>query len=260
MATIRIGETDFFYECRGKGTPLVLIAGYSCDHTFWDAIYDELTQHFQVLIFDNRGIGQTIDETSTISIDSMAQDTMKIVNALDLKHPIILGQSMGGTIAQTIARDYGNDIQKLIILNSSTIINQRTQMVLSSLLKLYEEKAAFDTLIEASMPWFFSAHYLADPKNIAAYKEICMNNPYPPSPAILRRQLQALNNFNSHLWVNNIQMPTLVIASEDDIVCLPAESEQLASHIKRAKYLKIAGGHSSPLENPHDLIEAIMTI
>ncbi len=258
MPMIQLGGTPFFYECQGSGQPLVLVAGYSCDHTFWDNLYDKLTKHFTVLMFDNRGIGQSVDANSALSIESMAQDTMQLVKKLGLNDPILLGQSMGGTIVQTIARDYGNDVQKLIIVNSAMRINARSQFVLASLLKLFSEKVSFDVLIEASMGWFYSADYLADPRNISAYKELCLHNPYPPTPELLMRQLRALKNFNASAWINEIHTPALVIASKDDIVCLPPESRQLAEQLKAARYVEITGGHSSPIENPGALLEEIM--
>ena len=258
MAQVSIGETSFFYECRGMGQPLVLIAGYSCDHHFWDAMVDSLTPHFTVLAFDNRGIGQTIDTTTPLTIELMAHDTMQLIKELDLKRPIIVGQSMGGTIAQTMAHHYGDELEKLIILNSSSQLNPRTLMVLDALLAMFKENTPFDTLIDASMPWFYSPHYLADSKNIAAYKEVCLKNPFPPTPSLLTRQLAALQQFNSKAWISNIRTPTLAIASEDDIVCLPTESEHLAKQMKQAEFTMIKGGHSSPVEAPGLVLEKIL--
>ncbi len=258
MATVRIGETAFYYECQGKGTPLVLIAGYSCDHTFWSSMVNALTAHFTVLTFDNRGIGQTVDTTTPLTIELLAQDTMQLVKALDLKNPIVLGQSMGGTIAQTVAHLYGDEIQKLIVLNSSAQLNPRTLMILDALLVMFKEHTAFETLMDTSIPWFYSPQYLADPKNVAALKEVAMNNPFPPTPALLSRQLTALQQFNSLPWINKIKAPTLAIASEDDIVCLPSESQYLAKQMPQAELVTIKGGHSSPVENPRELTEVII--
>lgn len=260
MAKIDIDGTSFYYEYQGRGDPLVLVAGYSCDHTFWDAIYDELTKHFQVLIFDNRGIGQTKDLLSPLTLELMADDTIKLIRALNLKHPIVLGQSMGGAIAQIIARKVTDEISKLIILNSSAQINKRTLMMLGSLLNIFKEKISFDTMIEASMPWFFSADYLSDPKNIASYKEICINNSFPPTAEILQRQLNALMQFNAQAWISELKVPTFVIASDDDIVCLPSESKQLANGIANARFISITGGHSSPVENPTQVVSALLKI
>lgn len=258
MALQHIGNTDFYYEYHGKGQPLVLIAGYSCDHTFWDAILEELSRHFQILVFDNRGIGQTKDTTSELTLELMADDTFQLIQALNIKQPIVLGQSMGGAIAQLMARKYSHDLSKLIILNSSSKFNVRTFMMLESLLHLFKEEVSFDGLMDASMPWFFSGRYLSDPKNIATYKSLIKYNPYPVTVEILERQLRALKSFNSQTWLSTLNIPTVVIASDDDIVAIPSDSEEIAQKIPNAKLLHIASSHASPIDNPKEVITAIL--
>ncbi len=260
MAKIRVNDIDFYYECHGKGDPIVLIAGYSCDHTFWANIIDELTLHYQVYIFDNRGMGQTKDSTVELTLELMADDVIQIIKSLNIKQPIILGHSMGGIIAQIVAHKHPKGIKKLIVLNSAATINARTLMVLDSLLKVFKENVSFDTLISANMPWFFSPDYLANPKNIAWYKEFCKNNPFPPRTRILERQLAALVQHNSENWLSELRVPTLVIASENDIICLPAESKRLANNIPNAEFRMISGGHASPVEDPHQVILALANI
>jgi len=51
MAFLKVNGVNIYYETHGRGEPLVLIAGYSCDHLFWSAMLDELAEKFQVLIF-----------------------------------------------------------------------------------------------------------------------------------------------------------------------------------------------------------------
>ena len=258
MATININGVDIYYELHGQGDPLVLIAGYTCDHTFWNAMLDELAEKFQVLIFDNRGIGQTKDNGTTFTLETVAEDTMALVRQLGLIHPHILGQSMGGAIAQIIAKKYPEKINKLIILNSAAKFNTRTVKAIESLLNLRKENVSFDVLIEASIPWFFSSDYLAKPENISTFKEILRNNPYPQSIQDQERQFRTIPPFDSRDWIHEIKATTLVIAAEEDIVALPTESQQLANTIPNAQFITISGGHSSPLEQPNEVNKAIL--
>src|SRR3990167_222636 len=208
MATININGVDIYYELHGQGNPLVLIAGYACDHTCWNAVLDELAKKFQVLIFDNRGIGQTKDNGATFTLETIAEDTMALVCQLGLIHPHILGQSMGGTIAQIIAKKYSAKINKLIILNSTAKFNTRTVKALESLLNLRKEDVSFDILIEASMPWFFSIDYLAQPENISTFKAILRNNPYPQSIQDQEHQFRTILSFDSREWIHEIKAQT----------------------------------------------------
>ncbi|HAU1322229.1 TPA: alpha/beta hydrolase [Legionella pneumophila] len=258
MATLEINGVDIYYELHGQGKPLVLIAGYCCDHTFWSAMLHELTEKFQVLIFDNRGIGQTRDNGEPFTLEAQADDIMVFLEQLGFRNPFILGQSMGGAIAQLIAKKHGEKIAKLIILNSVAKFNTRANQAMESLLNLRKENISFDLLIEAGIPWFFSSEYLAEPKNISIFKESLKNNPYPQSLQDQERQFRTIPSFDSRGWLHEIKVPTLVIAAEEDILTLPAESQQLAEGIPDAQLITILGGHSSPLEQPSIVNEAIL--
>jgi pimeloyl-ACP methyl ester carboxylesterase len=50
---------SLFYSTEGQGDPLVLIAGSFCDHHVWDDVIKFLNNHYQVIRYDNRGIGQS---------------------------------------------------------------------------------------------------------------------------------------------------------------------------------------------------------
>lgn len=248
MALLKLKDVEIYYELHGKGEALILIAGHACDHVFWSAMLEELSRHFQILIFDNRAVGQTKDSGASFTLETMADDTIQLAQKLGLGRPHILGQSMGGAIAQIIAHKYPDEINKLMILNSAAKFNARTLKAIESLIMLRKENISLDSLVAASLPWFFSIDFMHDPENIAAYKEAALNNPYPQSIQDQERQLKALQLFNSKPWLRTIKNPTQVIAAEDDIICLLTESQQLAASIANAELKIVAGAHASPLE------------
>jgi len=258
MAVASINGVDIYYESHGNGHPLVLVAGYGCDHTFWGAMLDDLAENFQVILFDNRGIGQTSDSGSAFKLETLADDTAALIKHLDLKQPHIVGQSMGGAIAQILAKKYPRHIGKLVILNSAAKINARTLMALKNFTKLVIENVALELIIETSMPWFFSSEFLTSPERVERYIDVVKANPYPQSVENQTRQFNALVDFDAHAWAHEISTPTLLIAAKDDIVALNYESQWLASNIPNAHFEIIPGGHSSPLERPKDVNRAVL--
>ena len=258
MATIQINNVEIYYEQHGHGEPLILIAGYACDHLFWSAILDHLKPYFQVFIFDNRAVGQTKDDGRSFTLEVMADDTIALIEKLGVARPHILGQSMGGAIAQIVARKYAKKLNKLIIMNSSAKFNTRTLLAIENLLTLRKENISLDHLINASLPWFFSSHFLDDKEKIARFKEALQNNPHPQSIQNQERQFKALLEFNSRNWLHEINIPTHIIAAEDDIVDLVSESHQLITGIKNATLSIVPGGHSSPIEQPEKVYKLIV--
>src|SRR5258708_4769767 len=107
MPFFKANGATIYYELHGEGPPLILIAGYTCDHSFWKPVLRDLAKNFTVLIYDNRGVGQTHDAGGKLSAKLLADDVMAVAAALKFKAPHIVGHSMGGTIAISIAAEYG---------------------------------------------------------------------------------------------------------------------------------------------------------
>ncbi len=258
MPNAIVNNINIYYELHGKGQPLVLIAGYSCDHTFWTGMLDKLSRYFQVLIFDNRAIGRTKDSGEPFTIETMAEDTVSLVQHLGLEKPHIVGQSMGGIIAQYISKKYPYIIHKQIILNSTAKINVAAIMVIEGIIKLFNDNVSLEHIIDVSIPWFYSSQFLSNPKNITTLKTLFMNNPYPQSIMDLGRQYHAIKSANTRPFLHDIKSPTHVIASEHDLVTLPSESYEIKQKIPNATISVIPGGHSSPVEQPQEVNNEIL--
>lgn len=258
MASANLNGIDIYYELHGQGEPLVLIAGFSCDHLFWTGMLDELSKHFQVLIFDNRAIGRTKDSGNSFTLETMADDTLALIKHLELKRPHIVGHSMGGMVAQIISRKYPHEINKQIILNSTTKINFASIMVIQGTINFFKDNVPIEHVIDASLPWFYSSQFLANPKNVAALKALIVNNPFPQSITDFERQYHALKSANTEAWLHEIKSTTLVVVSENDIVIFPAESKIIHHKIPGATLAIIPGGHSSPVERPQQVNNAII--
>lgn len=104
------------YRAIGTGPPLVMITGYSATMNSWDRrLVDTLAQHHHVVIFDNAGIGGSENLPVPLTIDSMANQTSALIDALGLKQTDILGWSMGSMIAQALAVLHPSQVHRLIL-------------------------------------------------------------------------------------------------------------------------------------------------
>lgn len=259
MAKIKFSDLEMYYEIHGEGQPLVLIAGYSCDHTYWGVILDLLTPFYKVLIFDNRACGQTKDLGKPFAIETLADDVMNLCDALNIHNPHILGQSMGGAIAQTIAIRFPQQINKLIILNSTVKFSAASYVALNSLIQLRALGVPLDNVIDACLPWIFSSAFLADPLNIQAFHDIVNNDPYLQSVPNQQRQLAAIKNFDASGWQDKIHQPTLVIAAEEDVLTPVFQVQALANNIPNSRFEIVGGGHASPIEQAKPVSELILS-
>lgn len=99
----------------------MLINGYGSTQYDWPFQFLEtLAADRQVIIFDNPRIGMSTDNSSTsLTIDYMANATLGFIQALGLTNPDLVGYSMGGYIALTLAAQHGNMVGSVVSISSS---------------------------------------------------------------------------------------------------------------------------------------------
>jgi pimeloyl-ACP methyl ester carboxylesterase len=107
-----------YYEEAGSGEPLVLICGLSADLTVWRLLLPELAKHFRVVSLDNRGAGRSSAPDEPYTIQGMADDAIALLDHLQIAAANVLGWSMGGVIAQSIALARPEMVKRLVLLGS----------------------------------------------------------------------------------------------------------------------------------------------
>ena len=114
---VQVGDIDIAYKTFGKGNPILLINGYSFPMDSWDStLLGTLASNHTVIVFDNRGIGNTtsgIEQKSSISL--YANDTAGLLEALNIKKADVLAWSLGKTNAQELTLNYPDKVEKLIL-------------------------------------------------------------------------------------------------------------------------------------------------
>lgn len=259
MPTIKTKTAEFYYEQHGKGHPLILISGYTCDHTIWYPLLKFLSPHFQVTIFDNRACGQTKDSKQELTIELMAQDVLDLAKALKLDSPHIVGHSMGGTIAQTIGAHHHDQVGSLAIICSSTKWRMATLLALKSHIKLREKGIDLSTLIEIATPWIYSESFLSDHERIRELKKNMKAAPNPQSLENQKRQYHALERFDGRKQLFLIKSKTVVLFGREDLLALPQEAAAIAKGIPHSKIVEFANsGHGVILEQPEAVAKELV--
>jgi pimeloyl-ACP methyl ester carboxylesterase len=116
IRTIDAGQGEVGYRSVGHGRPLVLIMGLSGTMDAWPpSVVDALAARRRVITFDNEGIRRTTLGPGTLTIARMADGVASLIRALRLRRADVLGWSMGGMIAQSLARRHPNRVRRLVL-------------------------------------------------------------------------------------------------------------------------------------------------
>jgi pimeloyl-ACP methyl ester carboxylesterase len=116
IRTVNAGQGKIGYRSVGEGKPLVLIMGLSGTMDAWPPRFvDALAARRRVITFDNEGIRRTTLGRGALTIGRMADDAASLIRALKLRRADVLGWSMGGMIAQSLARQHPRRVRRLVL-------------------------------------------------------------------------------------------------------------------------------------------------
>jgi pimeloyl-ACP methyl ester carboxylesterase len=258
MPKVQVNGIDLFYEIKGKGEPLLLIAGFMCDRAYWSLLMPSLISQYQVIRFDNRGIGQSSAPDSPYSIQQMASDAAALLDVLGLEKVHVVGHSMGGQIAQELALTYPQRIKSLILLSSFAKGNEK----FNSIIKTWGDiatKLDLELYEKVVLPWIFTDDFYAIPGMVDQLIEWAINYPFAPKAHGLYHQSRAILNYDTTDRITYIQCPTLVLVGRQDILTPVKFSEQLTQGIPKAELVIIEqGGHNFLIESPESVAQFML--
>lgn len=259
MPHLTVNNINIYYEQQGSGKDLVLIGGLTSDHQVWKSTLRLFSKHFRVLIFDNRGAGQSSTPDFPYTMEMMAQDTLQLMDALNISRAHILGHSMGGGIAQQIALMAPERIDQLIIACSRSKPNALANMVFSMREKLQDSGMTNDALAEYVMPFLFGDTFLNNPLLVKGFIQWTLRNPFPQSAIGYKHQLHASSTRDFSAQLHQIETRTLVIAGEEDILMKPKQASMLSKSLKNSSFVTIADcAHMPHVEKSKEFAEVVL--
>jgi pimeloyl-ACP methyl ester carboxylesterase len=231
----------------------VLISGLGYPLWQWHKMVPFLAEHFQVITFDNRGVGQSDKPAGPYTAQMLAADTAGLLDALGIEKAIIAGHSMGGFIAQAMALDFPQKVAKLILCSTNfggphhVPVTAEAMKVLtdvtSDALTRFKNGLAVSTAPEWSEK---------NPEMIEEWVKWRVANPIDPAPyqaqmAIGFGLMPEAAAFEDKL--PRLNVPTLILFGAHDKVVPPDNASLLAEKISGSKVVILPdAGHFFPIE------------
>jgi len=259
MAKVEVAGREFHYERGGSGEPLLLIQGMSGTHAAWGRPFTEaLEEGFDVIAFDNRGMGFSAPVDGPFTIVEMAEDTAGLLEELDVESAHVVGISMGGMIAQELALAEPGKLRSLTLgctycggPGSQLMPEENLQKLVAGMQSGDRDKA-----IRAGYEVNLSPAFRADESTYAGFHEMATS--VPAAKATIELQAQAIFSHDTSGRLGEISTPTLVVHGTDDGVLPFPNGEMIASLMPNARFEVFDGvGHMFWWELPRRSAELI---
>ncbi len=129
MKALKRDSVTLCYEHKdGQATPIVLIHGWCCDHSYFAPQFDHFARRgHAVLAMDLRGHGESDKPRQSYTMQAFAEDVLWLCTELKLTKPVLIGHSMGGIVAFDLVARYPNFASALVMLDSSIVLPASTR-------------------------------------------------------------------------------------------------------------------------------------
>jgi pimeloyl-ACP methyl ester carboxylesterase len=251
MPLAEFEDVGIHYERRGRGAgpPLLGIMGFGLDQRFWASQIAAVTETHEFITFDNRGVGRSRGPLIA-TIEDMVDDTVRLLDHLEIESCVVYGTSMGGAIAQQLTLEHPERVSGLVLAVTwarPIEFMRRQHLVARALIETGgPELLVESTLVRMFTPAFFEMGAEVLDQMVKAF--MADSGPDVPRPEVLLAQMEAIDKHDVLGRLPAITVPTLVIGSRTDMIVPYFGSEEIAAAIEGAELVTLESGHGSMIE------------
>lgn len=257
MPTFTHDGIRLHYEIVGAGPPLLLINGLAGDTRQWELLLPKLEASFRIVSYDMRCAGKSDKPDRPFSIDDLADEAHGLIRHLQWDAVSVLGFSMGGMVAMSLARRHPESIRSVCLVATAPSL-RRPSPPSDEMLHMLRRTDVSPALLTQVYEAIFGSAY-KEKVSAEAFVAFRMNDDCPQPAFAYVRQLEALESCDLCEDVRKISVPAAVIVGSDDKLIPPENSHWLHDRLRGSTLHAFAGiGHMVPLEAPDQLADVLI--
>jgi pimeloyl-ACP methyl ester carboxylesterase len=248
-------RADAMATTAGSGPALLCAHGTLMDRTMFAPQIDALSDEFQVAAYDLRA--RTERCFDPYDLDDLVEDCRAVIAGLDLEKPVLAGMSMGGFMALKYALAYPETISGLVLIDSMAEphADDDEELYRGMIEQVQDEPAAPRSLAETVTQFLFGETTRTENEDLvgtwvdrwATY----------PGESLYHEVNSWLDREPVIDDIASLEMPALVVHGEEDPSIAPEHGEAMAEALDARLELIPEAGHTSNLERPEPVNEAI---
>ena len=259
------------YSDHGDGFPIILIHGIGAKKETWVAQLKALSKKFRVIAIDVRGTGKSGRPNVLYTMEMIADDIKGLMDHLKIEKAHIAGRSMGGMIAQNFALKYPKQVEKLILITTSSGFpdEEGVELLIKGRIEEIEElrtnpEQSFWRKSRLLFHQKFRREMEANPEKkfygIWSAEDLIKEDSIdPPTPQDLINQGHAIKKHKTSERLNEIKNKTLLLAASHDRLTPKSGMEEMRKNIPNST-LKVIdkAGHYNHLSNAPEFNQIIL--
>ena len=258
MSALTFGGSELSYERLGSGSPIVLIHGLGTSKVIWRELQEHLASQFEIVTYDLRGSGLSHEDSKEeMSLERLSSDLRRLVQALGLDRPSLLGHSLGASIALKYTLCWPDDVQTLVLMGADANLSNLGPRM-RQVVKLIEQHGLEGWVEDywSKNPPFSEKSIKRSPEVVEHYRAMVLAND-PDNYMRTCLAIATAEDLTSQLGA--VRQPALVISGAADDRTLPGAGRELAARLGDAELIEFAEvGHTIPTEVPGLAAEAIV--
>lgn len=241
------------FTAEGKGKTIVLLHGFLESSTIWKNVVSAFRETHQIITIDLLGHGKTEKLGYIHSMETMAETVHAVLSELKVEKASIIGHSMGGYVALAFAEKFPQQLEKLILLNSSTVADSEERKENRDRAKrlVKQNKQAFISMAIKNLFTDENRNALRTEINALVEEAVQLPEEY------IIASVEGLKNRKDRTEIlQQYSGEKIIIAGKNDPVVPFKEIEAIAEKTN-STFISFEDGHMSYLENKEELLKVL---
>jgi pimeloyl-ACP methyl ester carboxylesterase len=249
MERLRSDDAEIVYEIQGSGAPVVLLHPFPCHHDFWNPVAPALNSRYRLITPDLRGHGDSEIGEGPALMAKHAQDVARVMDAAGVGKAAFIVCSIGGYISFEFWRRFRERVSALALCNSRPQAD--TMEARANRLKAAADvvEQGTEQFLESMIPKLMGRTTVGTRPDLVDGARRMMRKMSPQDISLIQRGMAERPDSVGDL--NTINVPTLTVMGEEDVLSTVADGELMRQNIAGSQLKVIPkAGHYAPWEQP----------
>jgi 3-oxoadipate enol-lactonase len=252
MPRIPSGDADIFYEVLGSGPTVVLLHPFPANHDFWKPAAQALVARYRVILPDLRGHGESGVGEGPATMEKHAADIDRVLDHEEVGRAAFVGVSIGGYLLFEFWRKYRTRMNALVLCNTKAQADTPEARAVRLQAAAFVTDRGTELFFKDLIPKLIGTTTRSTRPDLVEGALRMMRTMSPEDVAMVQHGMA--ERPDSVETLKTINVPTMLVTGDEDILTGIAEAELMRQHISGSQMKVIAkAGHYSPWEQPEEV-------